>query len=286
MGQQPPPWDPYGQGDPGQQPAQPPYPSQPYGQQQPYPGQPPYGQPYQGQPYGQQSYQAQGGPQPGWQPPYPGQPYPQQQGWPPPGPQGQPPRRRRHVVRNILAGIGGLVVALIAIGALSSHGSGVSTTPSGGSATAETTASPAATHKAVVARVGSYFDVSDGSGDTYRVTLVKVIDPARGASEFDTADGGKHLVGAVFRIRALHGSPQDEDANTDAVLIGSNGQSYTFDIRDIAGYTNFDDGTIHVAQGETVTGSVAFQVPDGVKVAKVQWTPGMFGSTVQWSVRR
>ena len=137
-----------------------------------------------------------------------------------------------------------------------------------------------------MARIGSYFDVGDGSGDTYRVTLVKIIDPAQGTSEFDVPDNGKRFVGAVFKIKALKGSPRDEDANSDADLIGSNGQTYTFDLNDIAGYTNFDNGTIHVPQGQTVTGSVAFQVPDGVKVAEVQWTPGSFGSAVQWEARR
>ena len=35
------------------------------------------------------------------------------------------------------------------------------------------------------------------------------------------------------------------------------------------------------------TGSVAFQVPDGVKVTKVQWGANSdFGSVVQWSVSR
>jgi len=116
--------------------------------------------------------------------------------------------------------------------------------------------------------------------------LVKIIDPARGATEFDSPDNGKRFVGAVFKIKALKGSPQDEDANSDADLIGSNGQTYTFDIADIARYTNFDNGTIHVAQGETATGAVVFQVPDGVKVAEVQWTGGGFGSAVQWDVRR
>jgi hypothetical protein len=267
MGQQPPSWGPYDQQ--GQQ--------QPGWPQQPYP---------QGAPYGQQPYPPQGGPQPGWQP-YPGQPYPQQQAWPQPGPPGPPPRRprrARHTVRNIFSGIGALVVAIIAISALSSHGGGVSTVASGDTGTAAATASPAATQKAAAARIGSHFDVNDGSGDIYRVTLVKIIDPARGASEFDTADSGKRLVGAVFKIKALTGSPQNEDANGDAALVGSNGQSYTFDIMDIAGYTNFDSGTIHVAQGETETGAVVFQLPDGVKVANVQWTPGMFGSTVQWNV--
>jgi hypothetical protein len=254
-----PPWNPYGQQqDAGQYPGQPPYQGQP-----PYPGQPPY----QGQPYGP----------PGGQAPYPGPGYG-------PGPQ-PPPRRRRHLVRNILAGVGAAVVAIIVISALVSHGSGVSTTPSGSSSTAGSTSSPSAAPK--VARVGSYFDVQDGSGDTYRVTLVKVIDPAQGASQFDTPDNGKRFVGVVFTIKALSGSPKDEDADNDAAVVGSNGQTYTAEIYSIAGYTDFSNGTIHVAQGQTATGAVVFQVPDGVKVTRVQWTAGGgFGSTVQWDVRR
>ena len=70
------------------------------------------------------------------------------------------------------------------------------------------------------------------------------------------------------------------------MIVGSNGQSCTADFAGIAGYTNFYSGTINVAQGDTVTGSVTFQVPDGVTVAKVQWSPGAFGSAVQWEVRR
>lgn len=246
-------------------------PQQPYGQQ-PYPqGQPPYGQPGPGQYPGQPPYTGQPFGPPANQPPYPGPGY---------GPQ-PPPRRQTHWVRNILSGIGAVVVASIAISALSSHGNGVSTTPSGTSAssgTSSATASPAAP-----AKIGSYFDVQDSSGDTYRVTLVKVIDPAQGATDFNTPDSGKRFVGAIFRIKALNGSPQYEDANNDAALIGNNGQTYAWDFNDIAGYTNFDDGSIHVAQGQTVTGSVVFQVPDGVKVTEVQWTAGS-GSTVQWDV--
>ncbi len=200
-------------------------------------------------------------------------------------PEGRRSRKRSsHRVRNIFAGIGGLVAVIVVISVLSSHGSGVSTTASGSSAT--TAGSPAAARKAVVARVGSYFDVQDASGDNYRVTLAKVIDPAQGADQFSTPDGGKHFVGIVFRVMALTGSPQDEDADNDAAIVGSNGQTYSADFDDIAGYTNFDSGTIHVAQGATETGSVTFQVPDHIKVTEVQWTAGGgFGSTVQWDVR-
>jgi hypothetical protein len=188
-------------------------------------------------------------------------------------------------VRNALAVIGAVFIAIIVIAVVTSHGSGVSTTPAGSSSTTTAStgsASPSASHKAV-AGIGSYFDVADGSGDAYRVTLVRVIDPAQGASQFDTPDNGKRFVGTVFTIKALNGSPQNEDANTDAAVIGSNGQTYTADFSSIAGYTNFNNGSIQVAQGETQTGAVTFQVPNGVKVLEVQWTPsGGFGSTVQW----
>ena len=40
--------------------------------------------------------------------------------------------------------------------------------------------------------------------------------------------------------------------------------------RSAAGYANFDNGTIRVAEGDTVTGAVRFQVPDGVAVSEVQ----------------
>jgi hypothetical protein len=134
-------------------------------------------------------------------------------------------------------------------------------------------------------KVGSSFALADGSGNTYQVTLVKVIDPAQGAGEFDSPDSGKRLVGAVFRIKALTGSPQNEDANNDAVLVGGNGQNYSADFDNIAGYTNFDSGTIHVAQGDTVTGAVTFQVPVEVTVSNVQWSAlSGFGAMVEWDL--
>ena len=64
-----------------------------------------------------------------------------------------------------------------------------------------------------VATIGSYFDVRDKSGNTHRVTLVKVIDPVQGADEHSTPDSGKRLVGAVFKIKALSDSLQKNDAD-------------------------------------------------------------------------
>jgi hypothetical protein len=134
---------------------------------------------------------------------------------------------------------------------------------------------------------GASFSLNDGGGISYRVTLVKVIDPAQGANQFSTPDSGKRFVGLVFRIKGLTGSsPEGEDANNDAVLVGANGQDYQADLNGIAGYTNFDDGAIHVTPGQTVTGAVAFQLPASVMVSTVQWTAlSGFGPTVEWNVQ-
>jgi hypothetical protein len=146
-------------------------------------------------------------------------------------------------------------------------------------------ATTSAGHQEPPGKVGSSFELKDGSGDTYRVTLTKVIDPAKGKNEFAMPGPGKRFVGLVFQVKALTGSPKDEDANNDAVVIGGNGQTYSADFAGIAGYTNFTHGAIHVSQGKTVTGSVTFQLPNDDTVSAVKWTAlSGFGSTVEWNV--
>ena len=217
------------------------------------------------------------------QPPYGG--YPHGPGGPPHSYTPPPQRRKRHWVRNTFLTILGLIALIMVIAVATSGGGGVSKTPSGNTGTPQGKGSPAVTGAAAPAEIGAYFDVKDSRGDIYRVTLVKVIDPAQGADQFSTPDNGKRLVGAIFRINAVNGSPQNEDANNDAALVGSNDQSYTPAIDSIAGYTNFDHGQINVAQGDSTAGAVTFQVPTGVKASKVQWsTSSGFGSTVQWNV--
>jgi hypothetical protein len=106
---------------------------------------------------------------------------------------------------------------------------------------------------------------------------------ACGALVMAVAVRGGQVPGVIFHSDR---SPQDENPKNAAAIIGSNGQTYSADLKDIAGYTNLGNGTFHLAQGETLTGSVTFQVPEAVKVAKVQWTPGGPRPTVQWEVGR
>ena len=207
-----------------------------------------------------------------------------------------PQRKKRYWVLNIFVGIIGLIALIILITPViglivviivplvaTSGGGGVSTTPSGTAGTP----SPSATHVAAPARLGSYFDVQDSRGDTYGVALIKIIDPAHSTDRI-TPDNGKRFVGAVFTIKAISGDgPQQENAESDAALVGSGGQTYIPDIIPITGYTDFAVGEIYAAPGGSTTGAVTFQVPTGVKVSKVQWsTFSSFGvrSTVQWNV--
>jgi hypothetical protein len=199
-------------------------------------------------------------------------------------------------VRNILGCVGILAVVGLVVSALSSNGTGASTaasrtsTPTASPASLATAQASAATASSTAAQptgpgiIGSYFNVQDDSGDTYQVTLVRVIDPAKSADQFIVPQRGDRLVAIVFRITALTGSPQGEDANNDATVIGSDGQAYSADFDRIVGYANFEVGVIHEAQGDTVVGAVTFQLPQYVKVAKVRWaTSDGLGSTVTWS---
>jgi hypothetical protein len=133
--------------------------------------------------------------------------------------------------------------------------------------------------------VGTTYTVTDPSGNKISVTLTRVIDPAQGADQFTTPDNGYRFVGAVFTIAGISGTFSD-DANNDATLIGSNGQTYTADLDSIASYTNFNFGEYTVSAGEISVGAVTFQVPLAVNVAKIEWSAndGLGGAPAEWLI--
>lgn len=134
--------------------------------------------------------------------------------------------------------------------------------------------------------VGDTFTVTSGDGTSYNITLIKVLDPAQGTNEFTTPDAGKRFVGAEFKITASSGK-MDENANNNTVIQGSDEQLYDPDFSEISAGTNFNSGAIRLHEGASVKGWVTFQVPQGVKVASVQWTPmsGFSDSTATWYVK-
>lgn len=190
---------------------------------------------------------------------------------------------QRHKTLSALGAV--VTVAVLATGCASSSAHLLASSPSSSPSQAYTpdTSDPLASASPsdsptddTTGAVGDTFKVTDSSGNVYDVTLIKIVNPAQGTDEFNTPDNGKHFVGAVFTLTGESGSSSD-DANNDAVLVGSDGQDYTTDFDTIQGYTDFNDGEWSVSSGQTVKGAVTFQVPNGVSVASVQWG-GMFGS--------
>jgi hypothetical protein len=187
-------------------------------------------------------------------------------------------------MRRVRGAIFGIIAVIIAGSVLKAVLSNDSSSSDVSSGTVDVT--PTST-QAVSApgATGTYFKVQDAAGDSYDVALVKVIDPAQGADQFTAPASGKRFVGLEFTIKGLSGTLQDEDANNDAFAVSAGGQKYSADFDSLAGYTNFNEGAIHVSKGQTVTGTVTFQIPTTVKVTKAEWTSASgFGSTVQWNL--
>jgi hypothetical protein len=133
--------------------------------------------------------------------------------------------------------------------------------------------------------VGTSYTVTDPNGDKISVTLDREIDPAQGADQFTTPQSGSRFVGAVFNIKGISGTFSD-DANNNATIIGSNGQTYTADFDSIAGYTAFNNGEFSVSAGESSVGAVTFQIPLAVKISKVEWSAngGFGGAPAEWLI--
>jgi hypothetical protein len=159
-----------------------------------------------------------------------------------------------------------------------------STPPPAAAAPASSSTAPAPT-SSLSGPVGTSYAVTDPSGNKMSVTLTQVIDPAQGADQFTSPQNGNRFVGAVFDIKGINGTVSD-DANNDATLIGSNGQTYTADFDSIAGYTNFNHGEYSVSAGESSVGAVTFQVPGAVTVSKVEWSAngGLGGAPAEWLI--
>ena len=185
------------------------------------------------------------------------------------------PKPRRNLA--LLAGGVGALAVIAACGSVSKASAPAASTPPVAAPAATAAPSPAPSPTSTLTGpVGTVYQVTDDSGNKMTVTLTRMIDPALGADQFSTPNNEFRFVGAVFTLKGVSGTFSD-DANSDATVVGSNVQSYTADFNSIAGVTNFNNGEFNLTPGTTSIGAVTFQVPDGVKVASVQWSGSIFG---------
>jgi hypothetical protein len=183
-------------------------------------------------------------------------------------------------VRYLLAAC---VLAVGVVAVVASGSSSVSNKPAQQTGSTATGASPAKA-PASVAHVGSAITVSTGNTKA-DVTLLAVTDPAQGADQYTNPDSGKRFVATQVKIANGGTGTLLEDANNDLSIIGSDNQTYTPAFDNLAGCTNFNNGSYTLAAGETTTGCVAFQVPTGVTTSKVRFELVGFGGVQgEWLV--
>jgi hypothetical protein len=136
--------------------------------------------------------------------------------------------------------------------------------------------------------LGTAFTVTtqddNGNNVSYTVTA-ETVDQHAGLGPYETLDNNAdHMAAVKFTITGVTGQVSD-DADSDAVAIGTDTTEYQPSFNDVTDGGNFNSGSFAVAPGETVSGWVAFEVPPGQTIASVQWSPNSFESShATWTV--
>jgi hypothetical protein len=130
--------------------------------------------------------------------------------------------------------------------------------------------------------VGAQLGVVSGA-ERMHVQLVQVQDPSP-VEAFSSVPANARFVALKFTLSNVGTVVASGDVYNDAVLVGSNHQTYTPIFDEVQGCTSFNYGTYRLARGASSTGCIGFSVPAGVKVTKVQYS--LFDSnTAEWTVR-
>lgn len=138
------------------------------------------------------------------------------------------------------------------------------------------------------AGVGSAIDLKGlHSGDELEVTVVKIVDPDGSTDEFSSPDSGKRYVSVQFQLVNKGSGTYSDDPQIDVAVKDAAGQS--FDPEIMVSSTKAGEqmsSSIDLGPGEKALGFLTFQVPNGDKLATVQYklNAGMAGDIGEWTV--
>jgi hypothetical protein len=198
------------------------------------------------------------------------------------------------ILGYLFTGIATLVIIITAVTASTVSSAAAPAPPASSSAPATTPAAPttpaspapADTQPPAPSNTGplaTEYTVTTSDGSSYTVAVGSVQNTSLSDS-YDSMDHyNDHMVAAQVVIFGKAGQASD-DANSDLTVIGSDGQVYQPSFHDTTAGTNFDSGTFHVGPGQMVRGVVNFELPHGVTVQSLQWSPGVDGATATWTV--
>ena len=90
------------------------------------------------------------------------------------------------------------------------------------------------------------------------------------------------MISAATRVA----QPQHRYTVLESVLSLTPGVSVQSDFSTVAGCTDFNSGQYQLTPGQSSTGCVVFQVPTGVSVKKIEWSPsgGLLSDFGTWNV--
>lgn len=174
----------------------------------------------------------------------------------------------------------GVSAVLLAACGTTTAASVATTTSSASGGTTSTSKAPSTSTTVGAAHVGATEIVNDGSGHSYSVQVVSVVDPATPADQFNTPSAGKRLVAVNLTLTNKSNAIIQDDADSTTTVIGSDNQTYQSSIDSVTGCTDFNSGQFTLTAGGTSSGCVVFSIPLAVKVAKVEFQPTSFTSTV------
>lgn len=131
------------------------------------------------------------------------------------------------------------------------------------------------------AKLGKALPLQDQDAGTVNVNVTSVAPFSAG--EFDSPDSGKHYVGVVMRFHNVGTSTFSDSPDNDVTLLAANGDSFDSTIVS-QGCEN--DAGMKLPVGESRNGCVAFEVPNGAKLSKVQVTlsSGFSDVTGEWKL--
>ncbi|MFE2317043.1 DUF4352 domain-containing protein [Streptomyces sp. NPDC059441] len=122
-------------------------------------------------------------------------------------------------------------------------------------------------------------------GSKLDVTVVKVVDPAKGADEFTTAESGKRFVGVQFRLVNTGTIAYNDSPSNGAQLADKDGQHFESTFGDISAGPSMAS-EVKLKPGGKALGWIVFEVPKASKVSVVQFgmDSGFAEQTGEWKL--
>lgn len=149
----------------------------------------------------------------------------------------------------------------------------------------DSTASTAPSGKTAAAKVGDSITLKGSDNKKARVTILKVIDPAKPTGDFDKPDPGTRWVAVQMKIENS-GTVVIEDAPLNGLTaIDGAGQQFDPYVTGTA-IGGPQLGTIKISGGDARTGFLVFKVPTASKLVKIQFAldSGFADDTGEWVI--